>query len=191
MRIPIGVRVDTMTSKPTKPTTKPIRIPIKFEQQVRDYIARLKAGKVDDLEPLPDRAIAELTMYATADVAIGNAGIQVLRRYLLKDWLDLTVQQFGFLGARERIKSRYGEKFVDLVLPIPPIEGEWWEILGVSPVASVVEVRRVHRELVAQWHPDRNAMPEAKAIMQAINRAWAEYKKQGHLRKRAVNSEPR
>lgn len=166
-----------MGHKTAGATTKPIRIPIKYERQIREYIQQLKAGEIDDLEPMPARAVEELALYAMTDSAISYAGIQVLRCYLLKHWLDRAIERFGFWEARERIKAKYGEKLVDLVLPIPPVQGEWWEILGVSPVASPTEVRRVHRDLASQWHPDRNAAPQAKTVMQAINRAWAEYKK--------------
>lgn len=168
-----------MVRKKAEPTTKSIRIPIRFEQQVKNLVARLKARDAEDcLEPLPAKAVEELAIYAMADTAISYAGIQVLRRYLLKDWLHQAIDKFGVLGARTQIQKQYGEYLANLILPIPPMAGEWWEVLGVSPVSSLEEVRRVHRELAAQWHPDRNATPEAKAVMQAINRAWAEYKKQ-------------
>ena len=54
--------------------------------------------------------------------------------------------------------------------------GEWWEILGVNKNASPDEVKQAYRKLVRQYHPDVNNSANAKAIMQAINKAYKQFR---------------
>lgn len=53
----------------------------------------------------------------------------------------------------------------------------WYEVLGVSPVASTQEIRDAYRSLVKTWHPDRFATtPDRVSIaeerLKAINAAY-------------------
>ena len=44
--------------------------------------------------------------------------------------------------------------------------------LGVSPQASLADIRAAYRRLAARWHPDRNAHAHAAGRMQRINQAY-------------------
>lgn len=53
-----------------------------------------------------------------------------------------------------------------------PIEGPWWEILGLSENASLIEVEAVFRSLARKTHPDQGGNVERmKAINQAVSEA--------------------
>ena len=54
--------------------------------------------------------------------------------------------------------------------------GEWWEVLSVNQGAHPNDVKSAYRRLVKQYHPDINRSTTAKAIMQAINGAYKEYR---------------
>lgn len=56
-----------------------------------------------------------------------------------------------------------------LALP-PPAEGSWWEVLGVSPSATLEEVETRYRDLVRSSHPDQGG---SAARMAEINAARA------------------
>ncbi len=47
-----------------------------------------------------------------------------------------------------------------------------YEELGLSPNASDAQIKATWRRLVAAWHPDRNAAPDAGRRMQRINKAY-------------------
>jgi hypothetical protein len=48
-------------------------------------------------------------------------------------------------------------------------EESWWDVLGVSPHSSLVDVKRAYRGLVQQYHPDRvhGLGPELIALAEA------------------------
>src|SRR4051794_2831044 len=48
-----------------------------------------------------------------------------------------------------------------------------YEILQLTPVATFDQVHKAYRQLAMQYHPDRNAAPDAGAAMAAINEAYA------------------
>lgn len=48
----------------------------------------------------------------------------------------------------------------------------YYQILGVEPNASEMEIRRAYRRLAIFTHPDRNPTPEATTRMQEINEAY-------------------
>jgi len=47
------------------------------------------------------------------------------------------------------------------------------EILGVSLAATEEEIRGAFRKLALEWHPDRNASPEAPSKFNEISWAYA------------------
>lgn len=51
---------------------------------------------------------------------------------------------------------------------------DYYRVLGVSPTATMEEVRRAWREGAMQWHPDRNAGPYAAERIRLVNEAWGE-----------------
>lgn len=57
-----------------------------------------------------------------------------------------------------------------------PLEGEWWEVLGVKPDANQVEVKQAYRRLAGMFHPDINKSEEAHDRTVALNRAYEQYR---------------
>ncbi|MGF1490384.1 MAG: J domain-containing protein [Prochloraceae cyanobacterium] len=57
-----------------------------------------------------------------------------------------------------------------------PINGEWWEVLGVSADADASEVKAAYKKLVKLYHPDVNLRRDAEARMAAINNAYRAYR---------------
>ena len=57
-----------------------------------------------------------------------------------------------------------------------PIEGEWWEVLGVSKDALGDRVKAAYLKLVKQVHPDVNLKRDAQSRMAAVNAAYRSYK---------------
>jgi hypothetical protein len=49
---------------------------------------------------------------------------------------------------------------------------DYYQILGVSPLASPIEIRRAYRRLATLNHPDRNPSVQATLRMQEINEAY-------------------
>lgn len=64
----------------------------------------------------------------------------------------------------------------DELIPESMLSEEWWEILGVNKGAFPNDVKRAYLRLARQYHPDINSSASAKAMMQAINRAYKEYR---------------
>lgn len=58
----------------------------------------------------------------------------------------------------------------------PGLSGEWWEVLGVVMGDHSDDVKRAYRRLARHYHPDVNRSASAKANMQAINRAYKEFR---------------
>lgn len=59
-----------------------------------------------------------------------------------------------------------------------PSSGDWSETLGVKPNASPSEIKKAYRKMARQYHPDVNKSPEAKQIMQELNKAYEKSKRQ-------------
>ena len=55
-----------------------------------------------------------------------------------------------------------------------PVEGHFSEVLGVSPNASVEEVKEAYRRIAKLYHPDTNLKRDAVERFQAVNRAYKE-----------------
>ncbi|HSW17891.1 MAG TPA: DnaJ domain-containing protein [Ramlibacter sp.] len=54
---------------------------------------------------------------------------------------------------------------------------ECYDALGLDPGSSDAQIKAAWRRLAAQWHPDRNASPEALRHIQRINRALDEIRR--------------
>jgi curved DNA-binding protein CbpA len=52
------------------------------------------------------------------------------------------------------------------------MRSDYYEILQITTVATFNEVHRAYRALAMQYHPDRNASPEAPSKMALINEAY-------------------
>jgi hypothetical protein len=48
----------------------------------------------------------------------------------------------------------------------------YYEILGVSPSASALEIKRVYRKLAVLYHPDKNPDPKAEIFFKEVNEAY-------------------
>jgi WD40 repeat protein len=64
----------------------------------------------------------------------------------------------------------------DELIPESMPSEKWWEVLGIEKAASPKDVKRAYLRLARQYHPDINSSASAKAMMQAINRAYKEYR---------------
>jgi curved DNA-binding protein CbpA len=64
-------------------------------------------------------------------------------------------------------------------------EINYYQLLGLHPSASAIEIRRSYRELSKKYHPDTTALPAATATakFQALNEAYATL---SHSERRAV-----
>lgn len=47
-----------------------------------------------------------------------------------------------------------------------------YEVLGVKQSASITEIKHQYKQLVRNWHPDKNSDPEAEAKFIEINKAY-------------------
>ena len=50
---------------------------------------------------------------------------------------------------------------------------DYYELLRLTPAATFDEVHKAYRSLAMQYHPDRNATPDAASTMVAINEAYS------------------
>jgi hypothetical protein len=95
-------------------------------------------------------------------------------------WHEKTLATIG----RDALKSIYTvvygcdwELIENIINPL--LGGTWWQVLGVSPIASAAEVKEAHRRLAKEWHPDVNPSPLARERMVTINRALEEFENAG------------
>jgi len=67
-------------------------------------------------------------------------------------------------------------------LPAPTSKGGWFIVLGVPSHASTSEVEEAYTRMARKHHPDRNPGDHnATVMMQEINAAYAEFKKERGL----------
>jgi len=50
---------------------------------------------------------------------------------------------------------------------------DYYELLRIDSTATFDEIHRAYRSLAMQYHPDRNATPEAASMMSSINEAYS------------------
>lgn len=77
-------------------------------------------------------------------------------------------------GEQEEYESEKPEEIP--ISKIPPLEGEWWEVLGVKSDATQSEVKQAYRRLAGMFHPDINKSQEAHERTVALNRAYEHYR---------------
>ncbi len=110
---------------------------------------------------------------------MGNCKPEEKRAYrqAFTRWHLSAVAQLGEDALKRIYKVVYGCGWTLIEDIISPMLGQWWEVLDVSPNASVQEVKAAHRRLAKIWHPDVNPSPSARERMSKINLAVEEFEK--------------
>lgn len=129
-----------MGRKATGRSTKHIRVPID-EQELASYaIAQIK---VSSLPPLPLKVVRAFTRVALRDDLKIGSKARVILEAELAAWKQIVLKRHGKFEARTKVIEVYGEELADLLFYIPPIHGTWWEVLGVSPNASLLAGKNI------------------------------------------------
>ncbi|CAK9786103.1 DnaJ-domain-containing protein [Cutaneotrichosporon oleaginosum] len=55
---------------------------------------------------------------------------------------------------------------------MPPKDTELYDLLGVKPEATDIELKKAYRKLAIKWHPDKNPSEEAEAKFKEIGEAY-------------------
>lgn len=90
-------------------------------------------------------------------------------------WHESTLAALGQKLLEQIYKVVYKCNWDLIEAIINLFSGEWWEVLGVTPNASVQEVKAARQRLAKKWHPDVNSSPLAKERMTKINQAVDEF----------------
>ncbi len=93
------------------------------------------------------------------------------------DWHQETEALLGTDALKSIYQVVYGASWELIQEIIEPLCGEWWEVLGVKPNATKVEVKQAYRRLVRKYHPDINASPRAHERAVTINCAYENFQK--------------
>lgn len=88
-----------------------------------------------------------------------------------KECYDTTVMRVP-LPLKQQVTELIDQFYKDIALPL---EGDWNDILGVSPSTSADEVRKAYLRLAKLYHPDRARVSDAHERIQAINKAYEEF----------------
>lgn len=63
-------------------------------------------------------------------------------------------------------------------LPAPAAPKDWWEILGLTSVASAAQIKAARNALARDFHPDSGNRPSSEKMAE-VNRAYEEAQKRG------------
>ena len=123
-------------------------------------------------------SFSDLTTYLQAG-KLGNCKPEVKQAYrqAFIQWHLSALAQLGEDLLKSIYKVVYGCRWQLIEDIINPMSGEWWEVMGVSPNASVQEVKSAYKKLARLWHPDTNPSPLALERMTRINEAFEQFKK--------------
>jgi hypothetical protein len=100
-----------------------------------------------------------------------------LLRNAFIDWHHQTEALLGTETLKSIYQVVYGASWELIQEIIEPLSGEWWEVLGVKPNATTVEVKQAYRRLVRKYHPDINPSPRAHERAVTINCAYEKFQK--------------
>jgi hypothetical protein len=135
-------------------------------------------------DPFYDPKPREGQMFIGFDVfltkgALGGCEPDLKQRYrdAFKKWHQTVLAQLGQDTLEGIYRVCYGCDWI-LIESIfaPPLVGEWWEVLQVSPNATLEEVKSAYRTAAKIWHTDVNSSSIAKARITALNKAYEEAK---------------
>jgi len=96
-------------------------------------------------------------------------------------WHHSALSKLGIDTLKSIYHVVYGASWNLIQEILTPVSGEWWEVLGVKPDASKIEVKKAYRRLAAMFHPDVNKSVGAHERAVAINRAYEKYQEQLNL----------
>lgn len=138
-------------------------------------IAQIKESA---LPPLPLKVVRAFTRVAMRLDLYIRSKARVMLEAELAAWKHIVLKRHGKFRARTKVVEIYGEELADLLFDTPPLQGTWWEVLGVSCNASAYQVKAAYKSLCQQWHSDANLedVYQATQVMQAINHAYEQYK---------------
>jgi len=128
---------------------------------------------------------------AASLVAVAVPPLYLVRRAQLYRWNEpqiRSLREFAAADPEESIEQRHGDDAAadaaaedgPPVVPEMPAESNWFDVLGVSPAATIEDVKQAYKILVKQNHPDRvhSMSPVFRALAEAetkkINQAYAE-----------------
>jgi len=91
------------------------------------------------------------------------------------EWHMAVESQLGTEILNQIYRVIYGVSGKLIEEIIAPNYGEWWEVLGVKPDASKIEVKKAYRQLLGKFHPDINKSEDAHDRAVALNQAYERY----------------
>ena len=173
---------------PPGPGAAPAPEPDLRDRSIGDILAELRNLSAEQVEKVLQHQRSKGVRFGEAAVALGLASRD--------DVLYALAQQFHYPYAPDEQKKVSAE-LVMLREPfgpraeafralrsrfVPDAHPDPWTVLGVAPGTDRDEVRRVWRQLVREYHPDRmiargvpaEAIKLAEKKLRDINRAWEE-----------------